>query len=109
MTNDITCPNCGERIDVENVIAADLEKKYQQQYQQKLQQSLHKVEENEKKLEADRALFEEKKKNENELFQKKLQQEKIKIETEIQEQLTKSISSDFENRLRLLQQEKNDN
>ena len=40
---------------------------------------------------------------------KKLNVRFIKIEAEIQEQLTKSISSDFENRLRILQQEKNDN
>ena len=109
MTNDITCPKCGHTFDVENVLAADIEKKIEKQYQQKLQQSLNKVEESEKKLEAEKLSFEEKKKNENELFSKKLQQEKIKIENEVQEQLTKSISSDFENRLRLLQQEKNDN
>ena len=109
MTNDITCPNCGHTFDVENVLAADIEKKIEKQYQQKLQQSLNKVEESEKKLEAEKLSFEEKKKNENELFSKKLQQEKIKIENEVQEQLTKSISSDFENRLRLLQQEKNEN
>ncbi len=109
MTNNIKCPDCGHIFDVENVIAADLEKKYQQQYQNKLQQSLNKVEESEKKLEAEIQLFEEKKKNENELFIKKIQQEKIKMEAEMQEQLTKSISSDFENRLRILQQEKNDN
>lgn len=109
MTNDITCPNCGHSFDVENVIAADLEKKFQMEYKNKLQQSLNKVEESEKKLEAEKQSFEEKKKNENELFIKKIQQEKIKMEAEMQEQLTKSISSDFENRLRILQQEKNDN
>jgi len=109
MTNDIKCPNCGHIFDVENVIAADLEKKFQTEYQNKLQQSLNAQEETKKQLEADKILFEEKKKNENELFVKRIQNEKIKIEAEIQEQLTKSISSDFENRLRILQQEKNDN
>lgn len=109
MTNDIKCPNCGHIFDVENVIAADLEKKFQNEYQNKLQQSLNAQEETKKQLEADKILFEEKKKNENELFVKRIQNEKIKIEAEIQEQLTKSISSDFENRLRILQQEKNDN
>ena len=109
MTNDIKCPNCGHIFDVENVIAADLEKKFQNEYQNKLQQSLNAQEETKKQLEADKILFEEKKKNENEIFVKRIQNEKIKIEAEIQEQLTKSISSDFENRLRILQQEKNDN
>ena len=109
MTNDIKCPNCGHSFDVENVIAADLEKKFQTEYKNKLQQSLNKVEETEKKLEAEKQSFEEKKKNENELFVKRIQTEKIKIEVEMQEQLTKSISSDFENRLRILQQEKSYN
>lgn len=109
MTNDIKCPNCGHIFDVENVIAADLEKKFQTEYQNKLQQSLNAQEETKKQLEADKILFEEKKKNENELFVKRIQNEKIKIEAEIQEQLTKSISSDFENRLTILQQDKNDN
>jgi hypothetical protein len=109
MTNDIKCPNCGHVFDVENVLAADIEKKLQQEFQHKLKESLNKVEESEKKLEAEKLLFEEKKKNENEIFLKKMQQEKLKIEKDVQEQLTKSISSDFENRLRILQEEKNDN
>ncbi len=103
MANDIKCPTCGTIIDVENVLAADIEQKLQQQYQDKLQHSLNKVEEDKRKLLADQVLFEEKKKNENEIFAQKLQQEKQKMETEIQEQLRKSISSDFENKLRMLE------
>lgn len=103
MANDIKCPNCGTIIDVENVLAADIEQKLQQQYQDKLQQSLHKVEEDKSKLLADVAQFEEKKKNENEIFAQKIQQEKQKLEIEIQEQMRKSISSDYENKLRMLQ------
>jgi hypothetical protein len=38
MNNDIKCPNCGEMFDVENVIAIELEKKFQQDYQDKLNQ-----------------------------------------------------------------------
>ena len=107
MAKDIKCPNCGHVFDVENVLAADIEQKYQQQYQDKLKQSLGKVEEEKKKLEADQLLFEEKKKQENELFSQKLQKEKQKLEIEIQEQLRKSISSDYENQLRILQENSN--
>jgi hypothetical protein len=109
MTNNIKCPDCGHVFDVENVLAADIEKKLQHQYQHKLQESLSKVEESEKKLELERLSFEEKKKNENDIFIKKIQQERIKIESETQEKLTKSITTDFENRLQILQQEKLDN
>ena len=104
MANDIKCPNCGHVFDVENVIAADIEQKYQQQYQEKLNQSLNKVEEDKKKLETEQLQFEEKKKRENEIFAQKLQQEKLKIETELNEQLRKSIASDYENKLRMLEE-----
>ena len=109
MANDIKCPNCGHVFDVENVLAADIEQKYQQQYKDKLNQSLSKVEEDKKQLATDQQQFEEKKKKENEIFAQKLQQEKLKLEAEIQEQLRKSISADYENKLRLLQNSNNDN
>ena len=107
MPNDIKCPNCGHEFDVENVLAADIEKKYQQKYQADLKKSLSKIEEDKKKLEADQQSFEEKKKQENELFAQKIQKERLKLETEIQQQLTKSISSDYENRIRVLQENSN--
>lgn len=109
MANNIKCPNCGHVFDVENVLAADMEQKYHQQYQDKLNQSLSKMEEDKRKLSVDLQLFEEKKKKENELFAQKLQQEKLKLESEIQEQLRKSISADYENKLRLLQNNNKDN
>ncbi len=109
MTNNIKCPNCGHVFDVENVLAADMEQKYQQQYRDKLNQSLAKVEEDKKKLEGDLLQFEEKKKKENEIFAQKLEQEKLKLEHLIQEQLKKSISADYANKLRLLENNNNDN
>jgi hypothetical protein len=109
MANDIKCPNCGHVFDAGDVLAADIEQKYQQQYQDKLKQSLSKVEEEKKKLEADQQLFEEKKKQENELFAQKLEKEKQKLAGELQEQLRKSITSDFENKMRMLQQNNADN
>ena len=109
MANDIKCPNCGHVFDVEDVLAADIEIKYQQQYQERLQQSLSKIEGDKKKLEDDQQQFEEKKKRENEIFAQKLQQEKLKMETELQEQLRKSISSDYENRVRMLEENNKDN
>ena len=109
MANNIKCPNCGHLFDVENVLAADLEQKYQQQYQQKLNASLSKVEEEKNKLAADLELFENKKRNQNEIFAQKIQLEKIRLEAEIQEQVQKSVAADFENKLRLLQTANLDN
>jgi hypothetical protein len=115
MTNDIKCPNCGHTFDVENVLAADIEKKFQKDYQIKLQESLSSVEDDRKKLEAAQQEFEQKRRHTNELFQQRMQQERLKmeaemqlestrIENELQAQIRKSISSDFENQLRLLQE-----
>jgi hypothetical protein len=104
MSSNIKCPNCGSEFDVQNVLSADVEQKLRQQFEKQWQQSLNQVNADKKKLEEEQNLFEEKKKKENELFQQKLQQERQKIEIEMQQQLRKSISADFENELRLLKQ-----
>lgn len=109
MANNIKCPNCGHVFDVENVLAADIEQKFQQQYKTKLNESLQKVEEDKKRLDTEKLQFEEKKRKENEIFATKLQQEKLRLETEIQEQVTKNVTADFENKLRLLQNNNKDN
>ena len=109
MPNDIKCPNCGHHFDVENVIAAEIEQKFHQQFQEKLQQSLNAIEQDKNKLLAEQQKFEEAKKNENELFAQRLQKEKLKLETELQEQLGKSIAADFENKVRMLENNKKDN
>lgn len=109
MPNDIKCPNCGHHFDVENVIAAEIEQKFQQQFQEKLQLSLDVIEQDKNKLLADQQKFEETKKNENELFAQRLQKEKLKLETELQEQLGKSIAADYENKVRMLESNNKNN
>jgi hypothetical protein len=108
MATNIKCPNCGTQFDAEDVIAADLEQKLQQQYQQKLQQSLDKVEAEKKQLQEAQQKFDETRKNANEIFAQKLLQEKQKLETELQEQLRKSIAADFENQLKMLENNNKD-
>lgn len=102
MPTDIKCPNCSIVFDVENVLSADVEQRLKLQYEKQLQQSLAQMNAEKKKLEEDQKIFEEKKKKENEFFQQKLQQEKLKLEAEIQQQLKKTIAEDFENQVRLL-------
>lgn len=104
MANEIKCPNCGTVIDVESVIAADLDKKYKNQYQQETQKQKLLLDAEKLRLETEQKQFEEKRKNENEIFAEKLQKEKLKMEEELQQQLRKTITADFENKLRLLQQ-----
>ena len=104
MPTKIKCPNCATEFHVEDVLSADAEQRFKEKYEKQLQQSLSIVNEDKKKLEEDQRLFEEKRKKENELFQQKLQQEKLKLEEEIKLQLRKSIAGDYENQLRMLQQ-----
>ncbi len=108
MTNNIKCPNCNHIFDIENVLAADVEKKLQEQFQQKLNASLNEIEIEKKHLAEREQKLEETRKKENELFTQKINKEKEKLQQELQEQLTKSISSDFDNKIKLLENEKND-
>ncbi|MBS1550009.1 MAG: DUF2130 domain-containing protein [Bacteroidetes bacterium] len=109
MANTISCPHCGHAFEVEKVLEKDIEQRLQKEYQEKLQKSLGKLDSEKRKLEDDMLLFEEKKKKENEIFAQKLQQEKLKLETELQEQIRKTVSGDFENRIKLLQQANEEN
>ena len=109
MPTNLKCPNCGHQFDAENVIAADLEQKLQQQYQQKLQESLDRVEADKKQLQEQQQKFEEARKNANEIFAQKLQQEKQKLEAEAQERITRSVAAEYENKLRMLENNNKDN
>ncbi|MGZ3852958.1 MAG: DUF2130 domain-containing protein [Flavisolibacter sp.] len=104
MPTTLKCPNCASVIDVDTVLSADMEQKLKRRYEQQLQESLSQINNERKRLEDEQKSFDEKKKRENELFQQKLQQEKLKLETELQQQIRKTIASDYENQLRLLKQ-----
>ncbi|MEI6948791.1 DUF2130 domain-containing protein [Paraflavisolibacter sp. H34] len=109
MPTHIKCPGCATLIDVEHVLSADAEQKIRQQYEQQMQQAYGQINAEKKKLLDDQKLFEEKRKRENELFQQKLLQEKQKLETEINQQLRRTIATDYENQLRLLKQNISEN
>jgi len=115
MPTNIKCPNCATSFDVEEVLSSDVEQKIKQQYEKRLQQSLTQIESERKKLAEQESAFEEKRKNQNEIFQQQLQKEKQKLEAqaladkqkleaELQQQIRKSISQDYENQLRILKE-----
>ncbi len=115
MATHIKCPHCTNAFDVEDVLSSDVEQRLKREYEKRYQQSLTQIDAERKKLAEQEAAFEEKRKQTNELFQQKLQQEKQKLEVqakadsqkleaELQQQLRKSISQDFENQLRVLKE-----
>ena len=105
----IICPNCHNEFEPEDAIAKSIEKEYQQRFNQDRQKLLAQFSTQKKQLEEQQKEFEKKKEKENELFAERINKEKLKLENEIQEKLRKSISTDFENQLKLLQQANNDN
>ena len=105
----ITCPNCKNEFVAEDAISKSLEKDYEQKFNTEKQKLLKQFSDQQKTLEEQQREFEKKKEKENQLFAERMEKEKLKMESEIQEKLRKSISGDFENQLKILQQSNNDN
>ncbi|HEV2830923.1 MAG TPA: DUF2130 domain-containing protein [Hanamia sp.] len=105
----ITCPNCKHEFAPEDAIAKSLEKEYQEKFDNDRQKLMKQFSDQERTLEEQKREFEKKKEKENQLFAERMEREKLKMETDIQERLRKTISSDYENQLKLLQQSNNDN
>lgn len=104
----IKCPNCGTTIDVQDILAHQLEDEIQQKYQSKLAEAKKLAETEKAKLAKEKADFEAKKRQENELFQqrldKQLKSERAGIEEKIKAKLTEEQSEQFQ----ALQQELNE-
>ncbi|HEV8081462.1 MAG TPA: DUF2130 domain-containing protein [Chitinophagaceae bacterium] len=105
----IICPNCKNEFAPEDAIAKVLEKQFEIKLNSERENLSRQYSVQQLELEKQQKEFEEKKKKANDLFAERLQVERLKLETELQEQLRKSISSDFENKLRLLEQNNKDN
>jgi hypothetical protein len=90
----IHCPNCGTSIDVQDILAHQLEDELKKKFRDQLNSERERYAKQEKELQADRDAFEEKKKKENEIFQERLEA-KIKSEKQaIEESLRKKITGE---------------
>lgn len=105
----ITCPNCHHKFAPSEAIAQALEKEYQEKFNQDRKRLSEQFSAQQKQLQQQIIEFEKKKEKENELFAERIEKEKQKIQNDLQEKLRKSISNDFENQLKLLQQANSDN
>ena len=65
----IKCPNCGTSIDVQDILAHQLEDEIKQKYQSLIADEKKKYESEQEKLRLEKLQFEQTKKLENELFQ----------------------------------------
>lgn len=97
--NQIKCPNCGTSIDVQDILAHQLEEEIKQKYQTQSLEAKKKLDEQEEKLKQEKLAFETKRKQENELFQerldKQLKEERRAIEEKVKSKLVEEQSEQF--------------
>ncbi|WP_454801906.1 DUF2130 domain-containing protein [Mucilaginibacter phyllosphaerae] len=96
MATEVKCPSCGHGFPIEEVMAEE----YKQQLRLKMQDYTRQKEEEFQKKEAD---FTNREKQQQAAFEQRLAGEKKALQQTLEENLRKSISSDFENQLLILQ------
>lgn len=96
----INCPNCGTSVDVQDILAHQLEEEIKQKFQSQLAEEKKKYETEFESLNRDKEAFVQKKKQMNELFQerleKQLKEEKKSIELKLKSKLQEEQSEQFE-------------
>jgi hypothetical protein len=102
MPTDIKCPKCGHEFPLEKVVSEDYKRELREQL---INYKKQKEEEFAKKELEWRTQFQQKEAE----SAKQLQAEKIRIQQQLEEQLRKSISGDYENKLKFLEQKDADN
>ena len=106
-STQISCPNCGTSIDVNDILSHQLEEQIQKKYQAQLADSQKEIKTKEMQLATEKAQFEEKKQRENELFQERVDS-KLKEERKvIEEKLIIKLQADQADQFKSLQDELN--
>ncbi|RNL54303.1 DUF2130 domain-containing protein [Pedobacter jejuensis] len=102
MATEIKCPNCAHVFPMEEAMAEDYKKELREKMVSFTRQ---KDEEFQRKLQA----FESEKQLQQKAFDAKLVEEKNKLKVDLEENLRKSIASDFETKLQMLEGNARDN
>lgn len=110
MSNEtkVQCPSCHTTIDVQDILAQQVEARYKHEYQARLAEEKRRFESEQLKLQEERNLFEQKKKQENELFNERLKTKMAEERKMLEEQLKRAIHQEKEDQFNLLQKELND-
>lgn len=107
MTNEtrIICPKCGEEIDVNHVIAHQLDEEYKQKYNAQLTEEKKKFQEEFNRLESQKQEFEKEKSEQERLIAEKVRSQ-IKNETAaLEKELKARIEGEQSERIELMQKE----
>ncbi|HVM89753.1 MAG TPA: DUF2130 domain-containing protein [Puia sp.] len=102
MPTNIKCPNCGTEFPMEEAVSEEYKKELREQM------LAYKKQKDEEFLKREKD-FQLAIQNKDAEFAKRLQDEKNVLQKTLEENLRKSISSDYENQLKLLQQSNKDN
>lgn len=105
MPTEIKCPNCSHTFPIEEVMAEeykqDLREKMVSFTKQKEEEFQKKSEAFEQQRKQQEELYDKQKKQQELVFQQKLEQEKTALQATLAENLRKTISADFENKLKM--------
>jgi len=104
----IKCPNCGTSIDVQDILAHQLEEEIKQKYQSQLADENKRFEQEQIKLNKEKEEFEQKKKQENELFQERLERQLKEDRKTIEEKLKIKFQEEQSEQFQSLQKELNE-
>ena len=104
----IKCPNCGTSIDVQDILAHQLEDEIKQKYQAQLVHEKKKNEAEQEKLDRAKQEFEERRKQQNELFQERLEKQLKEDRKVLEEKLKAKLTEEQSEQFQALQKELNE-
>jgi hypothetical protein len=102
MSTEVKCPGCGHTFPIEEVMAEEYKKDLREQMQRFKR-------EKEEELNRRQEEFVRKEASQRQEFEKRLQQEKLQLQQALEQNLRKTISSDFENKLKMLEDANREN
>lgn len=107
MTNEtkINCPNCGQQIDVNNVIAHQLDEEYKKKYNAQLSEEKKKFQEEFGKLEKQKQEFEKQKSEQDKLIAEKVTSQVKNEKAALEKELKTKIESEQSERIELIEKE----
>ena len=107
-STQINCPNCGTPIDVQDILAHQVEEQIKVKYQSALAEEKKKYDAQQALLTKEKEEFEKKKLKENELFQERLDTKLKEERKSIEEKLKAKLGEEQKEQFDLLQQELKD-
>jgi hypothetical protein len=101
----IECPTCGSSIDVQDVLAHQVEEKLKREFKEKLEKENASLQKKEEELERSKQEFAEKQRQAESLFQQQLQAKLQEMTQTIEAELKQKIAQEEAGRLELLEKE----